>query len=293
MSYKKEINFLDNNKFEINVLSYNYGESNGYSQEHAALTCLSETKEDKFLVKFNNEEYEILIENKKNIDHYQAQEDEFIDQKTTTSHKKTIIIRNLSTNVSEKYIDDLLYVKDEIPHGIRELTEKIKQKAIDNNITAKHRDHWNDEDDSGRTYSNRGGYSRDNEEDYDFDNDPIYDYYKAKLYQAKSLPISEEEVRDFDQYVELKNELVENKKIVKFSNEKQLTKLMTELTGSGDFNSDKYSKIERKILAFIEIERIEEELSDFLIKAKESAEDVISIDLLSSQFDYYLGGFNS
>jgi hypothetical protein len=292
MSYKKEIIFLTGNNFDINVTSYNYQESNGYSPEHAALTILSENKKDKFIIEFNKDKYEVLIKDYKSIEHYQAQEDTFIDQKTVKDHKNTITIRNLETNVSENYSDDLLNNAIEVPQGIRKFVEAIKQLAIKNNIEAEYSGHWNEEDDYGKVYSNRGGHTIEDREQDDFErqSNPINDYCESNAYQFKFNPISDDEIKEFDQYVELKNELSKNKKITAFKNEKQLSEEMKNLTGEGDFTSDKYCKIEKQLFAFIEVERIEKELNDFIKEINYRSDDIISLGLLENQFEDYLDG---
>ncbi len=59
MIYKND--FL--NKNSIKIISYNYEESNGFSQETAVESIRSKYKEHKFVIEVENKNYEILFEN--------------------------------------------------------------------------------------------------------------------------------------------------------------------------------------------------------------------------------------
>ena len=283
MSYKKELKFLSNNELKVDILSYNYEEGNGHSPEHPALDCLSEWKEDKFIVEFENNKYEISMINNKNIDHYHAQEEEFINDKTVSSHTNTITINNMDDNV-EVYVNDLLNEKNDIPEGIESFVNKLKTKAISYNIVVSHNEHRNSEDDYGNTYRDRGG-SIEELENEQFYAEETNEYYDQSFYESSKKDISDDELSLFEHYVELKNELSENKELIKDVDEVQLNAQFKHLTTNDELDSENYFNCEKKIFAFIEIDRINDEIKEMKADVGNEVKENVAYDRDISGFE--------
>jgi hypothetical protein len=110
---------------------------------------------------------------------------------------------------------------------------------------------------------------------------PVTDFYNKEFNKAVKLPISEDEEKEYEWYAELNNDLKENMLLVEGLSESNLHTSLKSLVNLGDFSSDSYHDIERKIFAFVEIDRLTEEIENFKLeiseKIKTSVQDMESI----------------
>lgn len=264
MSYRKEVEYLNNHNLEISVLSYNIDVRNGSEPEYPGMTYIYDTKEEKFLIGINNNNYEIIVGEYKLTEHYQAKEEDWVDTKDVKKHRLTITIENNRTKEKETYEENLLNNNESIPKVIKDFINNIKEKALLNNIGLTYLSHINRENDNGDIYPNRGmSYHRLLDEYDNWENEPeteVDRYYEEQLNKSKKLKIVDEEEKEYYQYKEVKEELFKYKSMVEGLNESEVIENFQRITNNGDVESEDYYFYENRVFAFIEIDRLEKEL---------------------------------
>lgn len=150
------------NKNSIKIISYNYEESNGFSQETAVESIRSKYKEHKFVIEVENKNYEILFENKHSISNYAAMEDVFVNTTDVITDKDILNIKRI--NLDDTYdFEQLLSIENnrlnnnhQIDNQMTNFINKLIESANSLGIGLNYRAHHNKEDDFGNTYQNRG-----------------------------------------------------------------------------------------------------------------------------------------
>ncbi len=96
-------------------------------------------------------------------------------------------------------------------------------------------------------------------------------------------PITDQEIKNYDYFLELKEELNNNKNIVKDTNEKEALKQFRAITEKENFEDPNYRYLEKKIFAFTEIDRLSNDYENFISKYYGSS--ILTI----SQFQHHSG----
>lgn len=161
------------NKNLINIISYNYEESNGFSQETAVESHRGEYKTHKFVITVENQYYEILFKNKHVTSNYSAMEDVFINTTDTITDKDLLIIKKIDvkdkhdfekllSNFKDRYdFEPLLSIENnrlnnnnQIDNQIQNFINKLIESANSLGVGVYYREHYNKEDDFCNTYPN-------------------------------------------------------------------------------------------------------------------------------------------
>lgn len=149
---KKIEEYLDH-KNNIDIKSYNYQETKGFSQETAVDSVYSTRIEHKFIIEINNTNYEVIFQDSEVTDKYAAMEDEWVEMENKTN-SNTLNIAIFENNESCKYPNNILELKNFNSH-IKNFKELLIKSATEKGIGCHHSDHFNREDDYGLTTPNR------------------------------------------------------------------------------------------------------------------------------------------
>ncbi len=149
------------NKNSIKIISYNYEESNGFSQETAVKSNRSEYKKHKFVIEIENKHYEILFENQHRTSNYAAMEDVFVNTTDVITDKYILNIKRINLDkiydfeqlltIENNRLNNNLQIDNQMENFINKLIESANFLGIGLDYTK----HHNKEDDFGNTYQNR------------------------------------------------------------------------------------------------------------------------------------------
>lgn len=218
------------NKNSIKIISYNYEESNGFSQETAVKSHRGEYKEHKFVIEVENKHYEILFENKYRTSNYAAREDVFVNTTEVITDKDILNIKRI--NLDKIYdFEQLLSIENnrlnnnhQIDNQMENFINKLIESANSLGIGLDYTKHHNKEDDFGNTYQNRRCEGVSNiSSNALFINDNEIDYFNQYLLitdHYESL-----------QFVEnLKNKIKEDARIESIKKDEHIEKIIDEYT---------------------------------------------------------------
>ena len=149
---KKIEEYLDH-KNNIDIKSYNYQETKGFSQETAVDSVYSTRIEHKFIIEINNTNYEVIFQVSEVTDKYAAMEDEWVEMENKTN-SNTIKVAVFENNESLKYPNNILEINN-FNGDIQKFKELLIKAAEETGIGCHHSDHFNREDDYGLTTPNR------------------------------------------------------------------------------------------------------------------------------------------
>lgn len=145
----KKINEYLNNEKNIKIKSYNYQETNGFSQETAVDSVYSTNEEHKFIIEINNVNYEILFKDSEVIDKYAAMEDEWVEMENKIN-SNTLKVSVFENNELLKYPNNILELRN-FNGDIQSFKESLIKSAEEIGIGCHHSNHYNREDDYGIT----------------------------------------------------------------------------------------------------------------------------------------------
>lgn len=201
-------------KNSLDIISYNYEESFGFSQETAVESESGEYKEHKFVIQFNDEKYEILFKNSLVESRYVAMEEELIDETSTIKDNDMFIINKINENNSQ--VDNLLKVennrltnKTEINPELQSFITLLIETANNLGIGVNYNAHYNSSDDANNTYPDRNN------------NAFFYTYYESLFLDNSELDL-------FNQYMSIDNkeqetQFLENLNLEENEDETQVT----------------------------------------------------------------------
>ena len=277
------------NKNAIKIISYNYEESNGFSQETAVESYRSKFKEHKFVIEVENKHYEILFENQHRTSNYAAMEEVFVNTTDVITDKYILNIKRI--NLEDRYdFEQLLSIENnrlnnnyQIDNQIKKFINKLIESANSLGIGLNYSEHYNTEDDFCNTYPNikHTGVSHISSNAL-FINDNEIDYFNQYLLitdQAKSV-----------QFVENLENKIKEEAMIEY-NKKQEEALIESNKKNEHIKKiiDKYTKYEKNIQHLLKYMTTQPKSIGFTIEEItleiKQAEEEISLDKIDETYD--------
>lgn len=148
---KKIEEYLDNEN-NIEIKSYNYEKSKGFSQETAVDSVYSTNEKHKFIIEINNINYEVLFQDLEVVNKYAAMEEEWVEIENT-KNSNTIQVSVFENNELLKYPNNILKLVN-FNGDIQNFKELLIKAAKEIGIGCHYSSHLNSEDDYGRITPN-------------------------------------------------------------------------------------------------------------------------------------------
>ena len=184
---KKKEEYLNYNN-QIKIKSYNYQQSNGFSQETAVDTLHGTYKEHKFIVEIEGVNYALEFRHSHVVNKYAAMEDEWVELENTLEDDHNLKIKKFTNeNYHSELPQDVSFIKN-INEDIKQFRDLLIKTAEEIGIGCHYSSHFNREDDFCRTYpdvQNSKPYSISNKALFIEDNEKSFfeDFLKLKTHE--------------------------------------------------------------------------------------------------------------